>query len=35
LIDSLRLWYGILRGTSTSPVIESPFVLSRLRAEEI
>jgi carbon starvation protein len=35
LIDSLRLWYGILRGTESRTVIESPFVLSRLRSEEI
>jgi len=35
LIDSLRLWYGILRGTAPALVVESPFVLSRLGAEEI
>jgi carbon starvation protein len=35
LIDSLRLWYGILRGTSPSKVMESPFVVSRLSPEEI
>ncbi len=35
LIDSLRLWYGILRGTSPRRVAEAPFVLSRMRAEEI
>jgi len=34
LIESLRLWYGILRGTENRRVIESPFVLSRLRTEE-
>jgi carbon starvation protein len=34
LIDSLRLWAGILRGTRTSKVVESPFVLSHL-AEEV
>jgi carbon starvation protein len=33
LIDSLRLWYGILSGRRTSPVMETPFVLSRLRSE--
>jgi carbon starvation protein len=35
LIDSLRLWYGILRGTQEARVIESPFVLSRLEVKEI
>jgi carbon starvation protein len=35
LIDSLRLWYGILRGTESRAVFESPFVLSRLRSEEV
>jgi carbon starvation protein len=35
LIDSVRVWAGILRGTSASQVVEAPFVLSRLRAEEI
>jgi carbon starvation protein len=34
LIDSVRVWAGILRGTRTSQVVESPFVLSRL-AEEV
>ena len=28
------LWYGILRGIENRRVIESPFVLSRLRMEE-
>lgn len=35
LIDSLRLWYGILRGTKPARMAESPFVLSRLGTEEI
>jgi carbon starvation protein len=35
LVDSLRLWYGILRGTQEAVVIESPFVLSRLEVKEI
>src|ERR1700744_4274258 len=35
LVDSLRLWYGILRGTQRAVVIESPFVLSRLEVKEI
>jgi carbon starvation protein len=34
LIDSLRVWAGILRGTRARQVIESPFVLSQL-AEEV
>jgi hypothetical protein len=35
LLDSFRVWYGILRGTRQSRVAEAPFVLSRLRAEEL
>jgi carbon starvation protein len=35
LIDSLRVWIGILRGTREARVQESPFVLTELRAEEI
>jgi carbon starvation protein len=35
LIDSLRVWIGVLRGTSLSHVAESPFVVSRLQAEEL
>ena len=35
LIDSARVWVGILRGTEDSHVRETPFVLSRLRAEEL
>ncbi len=35
LIDSIRIWIGILQGTRTAKVVESPFVLSRLSAEEI
>jgi carbon starvation protein len=35
LIDSVRIWAGILRGTRTSAVSETPFVLSTLQAEEI
>jgi carbon starvation protein len=35
LLDSFRVWYGILRGTRESRVVESPFVISRLRAEEL
>jgi carbon starvation protein len=34
LIDSIRLWVGILRGTRDSRVEESPFVPSRLSPEE-
>jgi carbon starvation protein len=34
LIDSIRVWTGILRGTRDSKVAEAPFVLSRLRVEE-
>ncbi len=35
LIDSLWLWIGLLRGTREAKVMEAPFVLSTLRAEEV
>jgi len=35
LLDSLRVWIAILKGTSESRVSEAPFVLSQLRAEEL
>jgi len=35
LIDSIRVWTGILRGTREAVVSETPFVLSQLRPEEI
>ncbi|MBM3736268.1 MAG: carbon starvation protein A [Acidobacteria bacterium] len=35
LVDSIRLWYGILTGTRPAHVNESPFVLSQLRPEEV
>ncbi len=35
LVDSLRQWIGILRGTREGVVREAPFVLSRLRPEEV
>jgi carbon starvation protein len=35
LIDSLRVWTGILRGTREARIEEAPFVVSRLRPEEI
>ena len=35
LLDSLRVWIGILRGTRTAKTNESPFVMTQLRAEEI
>jgi carbon starvation protein len=34
LIDSVRIWTGVLRGTRESSVAEAPFVLSRLSTEE-
>jgi carbon starvation protein len=34
LVDSLRLWYGILSGAREGDVVESPFVMSRLSGEE-
>jgi carbon starvation protein len=35
LVDSVRLWAGILRGTRSAEVNEAPFVMSRLRPEEV
>jgi carbon starvation protein len=35
LIDSIRLWTNILMGRADARVMESPFVLSRLRPEEV
>ena len=35
LLDSMRVWVGILRGTREARVCEAPFVLSQLRAEEL
>ena len=35
LVDSLRIWTGVLRGTREARVSEAPFVLSQLRAEEL
>ena len=35
LADSLRVWYGILTGTREARVLETPFVASQLRAEEL
>ncbi len=35
LIDSVRVWIGVLRGTREAKVNEAPFVLSALKAEEI
>ena len=34
LIDSLRVWYGLLRGTQERTVVESQFVISRLSSEQ-
>ena len=35
LVDSLRVWYGLLRGTRDMRIAEAPFVPSRLQPEEI
>ncbi|MCU1273862.1 MAG: carbon starvation protein CstA, partial [Bryobacterales bacterium] len=35
LIDSIRIWIGILKGTRSATVVEAPFVLSRLSPEEV
>ncbi len=35
LLDSLRIWVGIIRGTANARISETPFVLSQLRPEEL
>jgi hypothetical protein len=35
LLDSLRVWIGIFRGTNHAPLCETPFVPTRLRADEL
>ena len=35
LIDSVRVWVGILNGTRDRRVSETPFVMTQLRAEEL
>ncbi|MBM3728042.1 MAG: carbon starvation protein A [Acidobacteria bacterium] len=35
LVDSIRLWAGILKGSRPAAVTETPFVLTQLRPEEI
>jgi carbon starvation protein len=35
LLDSVRIWIGIVRGTRPAHIAEAPFVLSQLRAEEL
>lgn len=35
LLDSLRVWAGILTGTAERKVRETPFVMTQLRAEEL
>jgi carbon starvation protein len=35
LLDSLRVWVGILRGTRDAQICEAPFVLTQLQAEEL
>jgi carbon starvation protein len=35
LLDSFRVWYGILSGAREAQVREAPFVISQLRAEEL
>ena len=35
VVDSLRVWIGILRGTREAQVREAPFIVSRLRVEEL
>jgi carbon starvation protein len=35
LVDSFRVWFGVLSGKREAHVAEAPFVLSQLRAEEL
>jgi carbon starvation protein len=35
LVDSVRVWAGILSGSGDRHVHEAPFVVSRLQAEEL
>ena len=35
LVDSVRVWVGLLRGSRAADLREAPFVASRLRAEEL
>jgi carbon starvation protein len=35
LIDSLRIWIGILKGTQPARIVEAPFVISQLSPEEV
>jgi carbon starvation protein len=35
LVDSIRVWYRILTGGEPATVLESPFVMSQLRPEEV
>ena len=35
LVDSVRVWYGLVRGTRDARIFEAPFVPSRLQPEEI
>ena len=35
VLDSVRIWAGILRGSRDARTTESPFVLTQLRAEEL
>ena len=34
LVDSIRVWVGILRGTREAKLVEAPFVMSKLGADE-
>jgi carbon starvation protein len=35
LLDSIRVWLGVLRGTRPAPILETPFVASKLSSEEL
>jgi carbon starvation protein len=35
VLDSIRIWAGILQGTREAKVVEAPFVPSQLRPEEV
>jgi carbon starvation protein len=35
VIDSVRIWYGLLRGTRAAMSSEAPFIPSQLGAESV
>jgi carbon starvation protein len=35
LVDSVRIWVGVLRGRREARVVEAPYVVTQLRAEDL